>query len=167
MFNIRTLFSTPRNAASLALMALLLGGCAVEQVLPGTTRAEVLAKYGQPTREVPLTTGSRLQYSYQPAGQHAVMVDLDAASRVVSSRQVLQSADFARIGINQWSRADVEREFGRSALIDRVGNWPGDIMTYYWKDASQDMFFYVYLDAANIVQRTGQGMDFRRDPPRD
>ena len=163
MFNI----NTSRTAASLALAALLLSGCAVQQVLPGTTRAEVLAKYGQPSREVVLVTGSRLQYSYQPAGQHAVMVDLDAAGRVVSSRQVLQSAEFARIGINQWSRADVEREFGRSASIDRVASWPGDIMTYRWKDASQDMFFYVYLDAANIVQRTGQGMEFKNEPRRD
>ena len=95
------------------------------------------------------------------------MVDLDAAGRVVSSRQVLRSTEFARIGINQWSRADVEREFGRSATIDRVANWPGDIMTYHWQDASQDMFFYVYLDSANIVQRTGQGMDFRKDPRHD
>ena len=155
-----------RNAVAVLALALL-SGCSVVQVKPGTSRAEVLALYGQPSREVPIANGSRLQYSYQPAGQQAVMVDLDAAGRVVSSRQVLQSAEFARIGINQWSRADVEREFGRSATIDRVANWPGDIMTYHWKDASQDMFFYVYLDAANIVQRTGQGMDFRKDPPRD
>lgn len=155
------------RAASVLLTALLLSGCAVERILPGTPRAEVLAKYGQPTREVPLSTGSRLQYSYQPSGQQAVMVDLDATDRVVSSRQVLQSAEFARIGINQWSRADVEREFGPSATIDRVANWPGDIMTYHWKDASQDMYFYVYLDRASIVQKTGQGMDFRKDPRRD
>jgi hypothetical protein len=149
------------------LSALLLSGCAVVQVPPGTPRAEVLVKYGKPSREVGLANGTRLQYSYQPAGQQAVMVDLDAAGRVVSSRQVLQSAEFARIGINQWNRADVEREFGLSATIDRVANWPGDIMTYHWKDASQDMYFYVYLDSANIVQRTGQGMDFRRDPRRE
>lgn len=153
--------------ASTLLAAVLLSGCAVVQVKPGTSRAEVLAQYGQPSREVQLSSGSRLQYSYQPAGQQAVMVDLDAAGRVVSSRQVLQSAEFARIGINQWSRADVEREFGPSATIDRVANWPGDIMTYHWKDASQDMYFYVYLDSANIVQRTGQGMDFRKDPRRE
>ena len=153
---------------AVAVLAIaLLGGCSVVQVKPGTPRAEVLAMYGQPSREVSIANGSRLQYSYQPAGQQAVMVDLDAAGRVVSSRQVLQSSEFARIGINQWSRADVEREFGRSATIDRVANWPGDIMTYHWQDASQDMYFYVYLDSANIVQRTGQGMDFRKDPRRD
>ena len=152
-----------RNAVTVLAIALL-SGCSVVQVKPGTPRAEVLALYGQPSREVPIANGSRLQYSYQPSGQQAVMVDLDAAGRVVSSRQVLQSTEFARIGINQWSRADVEREFGRSATIDRVANWPGDIMTYHWQDASQDMYFYVYLDRANVVQRTGQGMDFRKDP---
>ena len=155
-----------RNAVAVLAIALL-SGCSVVQVKPGTPRAEVLALYGQPSREVSLASGSRLQYSYQPSGQQAVMVDLDAAGRVVSSRQVLQSTEFARIGINQWSRADVEREFGRSATIDRVANWSGDIMTYHWQDASQDMYFYVYLDSANIVQRTGQGMDFRKDPRRD
>ena len=158
------------NVVCALVAALVLNGCAVERVLPGTLRAEVLSKYGQPAREVPLAngaSGSRLQYSYQPSGQQAVMVDLDAAGRVVSSRQVLQRAEFARIGINQWSRADVEREFGLSATIDRVASWSGDIMTYRWKDASQDMYFYVYLDSANIVQRTGQGMDFRKEPPRD
>lgn len=155
------------SAMGALLAAGFLSGCAVQQVVPGTPRAEVLAKYGKPAHEVPIANGSRLQYSYQPSGQQAVMVDLDAAGRVVSSRQVLQSAEFARIGINQWSRADVEREFGPSATIDRVANWPGDIMTYHWQDASQDMYFYVYLDSANIVQRTGQGMDFRKDPRRD
>lgn len=157
----------PGKAVSLVLVMLVLGGCAVQQVAPGTTRADVLATYGQPTREVQLANGSRLQYSLQPAGQQAVMVDLDAGGRVVSSRQVLQSTEFARIAVRQWSRADVEREFGPSASIDRVASWPGDILTYRWKDASQDMFFYVYLDAANIVQRTGQGMDFRNEPRRD
>lgn len=162
------IFKHCNAVAVLAVLAVtFLNGCSVVQVTPGTPRADVLARYGQPMREVAIPNGARLQYSYQPAGQQAVMVDLDAAGRVVSSRQVLQSTEFARIGINQWSRADVEREFGRSATIDRVANWPGDIMTYHWRDASQDMYFYVYLDSANIVQRTGQGMDFRRDPPRD
>jgi hypothetical protein len=154
-------------AASAALAALLLSGCAVVQVKPGTSRADVLARYGQPTREVAIANGSRLQYSLLPSGQEAVMVDLDATGRVVSSRQVLQSAEFMRIDINQWNRADVEREFGPPSSIDHVGNWPGDIMTYTWRDVNKDMYFYIYLDGANIVRQTGQGMDLRRESARD
>jgi hypothetical protein len=43
---------------------------------------------------------------------------------------------------------------------DGVASWSGDIMTYRWLDGDQDMFFYVYLDAGNVVQRVGQGMEF-------
>ena len=32
-------------------------------------------------------------------------------------------------------------------------------LPYRWRDAVQDMFYWVYLDAGNRVQRTGQGME--------
>jgi hypothetical protein len=88
------------------------------------------------------------------------MVDLDAAGKVVSARQVLNIRDFSRIEVDKWTRADVEREFGPPAKTDGVASWSGDIMTYRWLDGDQPMFFWVYLDAANVVQRVGQGMEF-------
>lgn len=153
--------------SAMALLTFLLTSCAVQRVAPGTTRADVLAIYGQPTREVALPTGSRLQYSRLPAGQTAVMVDLDAAGKVVSSKQVLQSTEFARIVLGQWSRADVEREFGPPYLVDRVASWQGDILNYTFREGGIDLFFFVYLDPANMAQRTGQAMDTRRDPVND
>lgn len=142
-----------------ALLLAALAGCAVKP-MEGASREEVIARYGQPTRVVPLATGTRLQYSQQPAGQYATMVDLDASQRVVSARQVLNPADFARIEPGKWTREDVEREFGHPASVGRVASWSDDILTYRWRDVSQDMFFWVYLDANNRVQRTGQGMEF-------
>lgn len=155
------------GVSGLGAVCLLLAGCAVERAAPGTPRADVLATYGQPTREVPLASGTRLQYSRLPAGQTAVMVDLDSAGRVVSSQQVLQRTEFDRIALGKWSRSDIEREFGPPFNVDRVASWPGDIMTYTFKEGGIDLFFYVYLDAAQVVQRTGQAMDTRRDPVRD
>jgi hypothetical protein len=146
---------------------LLLASCAVERVAPGASHSEVLGTYGQPAREVPIPGGTRLQYSRLPAGQTAVMVDLDAQGRVVSTRQVLQSGEFARIVLGSWSRADVEREFGPPYLVDRVASWQGDIMNYTFREGGIDLFFFVYLDTANIAQRTGQAMDTRRDPVND
>ncbi len=142
-------------------------GCAVEMVAPGTPRGEVLAKYGAPTRVVPIASGTRLQYSRQPVGQTAVMVDLDAADRVVSVRQVLNENDFTRVTPGKWTRDTMEREFGRPAFISRVASWTGDILVYRWLDLSRtDMFFYVYLDPSNVVQKVGQGMEFKdaREP---
>lgn len=148
------------KAAGLATAIGLLAGCALTPVRPGMSREQVVASHGVPTRVVPMATGSRLQYSRQPAGQSAVMVDLDAAGKVVAVREMLKPEEFARIAPGQWSRDDVEREFGPPAWTDRVASWPGDIMNYRWRDNVHNMYFWVYLDAGNRVQRTGQGIEF-------
>ncbi len=140
--------------------ALLLAGCAAP-LLPGATRDEAIARYGKPTRVVTLPSGTRLQYSGQPAAQTALMVDLDASGRVVSVREAMSPEGFARVVVNQSTRDDVERELGPPALVDRVGSWDGDIMNYRWRDAGFDMFFWAYLDPAGVVRRTGQGMEIR------
>ena len=159
--------SAPWRIGLLALAAALLAGCAGyglggPDVPPGTPREAVLARLGQPTRVVPLPDGERLQYSLQPAGQHAWMVDLDRNGQVVGLHQALTAARLQQIQPGQWSRADVEREFGPPASIDTVGNWHGPIMTYRWNDGV-DMFYWVYLDGNNIVQRAHPGMEFK-DP---
>lgn len=148
-----------RILCSATVAGWLLAGCAVTSVKPGMTREEVIAGYGKPSGIVPISTGTRLQYSRQPRGQSVVMVDLDASGKVVSAREVLTPAEFAKVENGKWTRSDVERAFGPPASIDRVASWPSDIMTYRWRDAITDMFFFVYLDAANTVQRTGQGME--------
>lgn len=145
--------------AGLAAVAVLGAGCAFTPVRPGMSREQVVASYGMPTHTLPLATGSRLQYSRQPAGQSAVMVDLDAAGKVVAVREVMKQQEFLRIEPGQWTRGDVEREFGPPAWTDRVASWSGDIMNYRWRDSAHDMFFWVYLDASNRVQRTGQGIE--------
>lgn len=153
-------------------LAVVLAACAGNplrghSVPPGTSRNEVIASLGVPTRVVRLPAGERLQYSLQPFGQHAWMVDLDASGRVLRSRQVLTAAEFDRIVPGRWTRADVEREFGPPAMVDAVASWNGPIMTYRWNDGS-DMFYYIYLDGADVVRRAHPGMEFRdRRDPRD
>ena len=139
--------------------ALLMDGCAFTPVQTGMSREQVLGSYGKPTRVTPLVSGTRLQYSRQPAGQSVVMVDLDATDKVTSVREVMKLQEFLRIEPGQWTRSDVEREFGPPARVDPVASWAGDIMNYRWRDSLQDMYFWVYLDAGNRVQRTGQGIE--------
>ncbi len=136
---------------SLAAALLLMAGCAF---------APVEARYGKPTRAVPVGSGIRLQYSRQPAGQSVVMVDLDAAGKVMAATEVMTPQAFSIIEPGKWTREDVEREFGPPASVDRVASWKGDIMTYRWRENNiQDMYFWVYLDARQVVGRTGQGME--------
>ena len=144
--------------------AVWLTACSGVPIAPGATQAEVLARYGKPSDVVALPAGQRLQYSIQPAGFTAFMVDLDAAGRVTTARQVLSPADFARVAVGQWTRSDTLREFGRPASIERVRNWPGDILTYRWQTAQEPIVFYVYLDANQVVQQTGTAAEQRREP---
>ena len=142
----------------------MLASCAVVDKVPiGMSREDVLKTYGSPTQFINLPNdGTRLQYTFQPLGRKVVVVDLDAAGRVASVRQVLAEAEFARIEVGKWTRADVEREFGSPSLMTRFGNWQGDVMTYRWSDkGGADMFYWVYLDANNVAQQVGQGMEFK------
>ena len=139
---------------TVALMTLT-AGCAVQPVQPGDSREIVVSRYGTPSRVVALAAGTRLQYSRQPAGQSAVMVDLDATGRVTSVREVLNPVGFSTVVVGQSTREDTERALGRPALVDRVGSWSGDILTYRWRDKDQDMLYWFYLDANQVVQRTG------------
>lgn len=138
---------------------LTMAGCAYAPVQPGMSSNQVMASYGKPTRVVTTALGTRLQYSRQPAGQSAVMVDVDASDKVTAVREMMTPREFLKIEPGKWTRDDVEREFGPPARVDKVASWPGDIMNYRWRDSLQDMLFWVYLDAGQVVGRTGQGME--------
>ena len=155
----------PKICLFLLVSLLGLAGCALQPfggVAPGMSREDVLARMGQPGAVVVIPQGTRLQYSGQPTGQFAVMVDLDASGRVLSARQVLNAREFARIEPGKWTRDDVLREFGRPAMVDRVASWQGDVLTYRWYEL-QDLFYWVYLDGNQVVQRAHPGMEFRND----
>ncbi len=144
-----------------------LAGCgAIGLAEPGTSQQDVLSRYGQPTRTVALPGGgNRLQYSRQPSGQSVVMVDLDASGRVVQSREVMTIQAFSRIVPGQWTRADVEREFGPPGSIGRVGSFSGDVLTYRWRDLTLDKFYWVFVNAAGVVEQTQQGVEYINYPP--
>ena len=147
----------------LSLPLLWLVGCSVfpiGSITPGMSRDEVVSRMGAPTATVPLAQGTRLQYSGQPGGQYAFMVDVDSAGRVASVRQVMNEKDFNRIEPGKWTKDDVLREFGRPAMVERVGSWNGDILTYRWY-GMQDMFYWVYLDGEQRVQKAHAGVEER------
>lgn len=163
-------FCVSKKNSVAVLAAVCLAGCSSlppvssTSILPGATLQEVLSRFGNPAAIQVLPGGKRLQYSTQPAGQTAVMVDLNTDDKVTSARQVLNPTDFARVVPGQWTKDDILREYGRPAAMERVGNWAGDILVYRWLNVFDPMLFYVYLDASQKVQQTGTGMEQRREP---
>ncbi|HUR90452.1 MAG TPA: hypothetical protein VMZ74_15305 [Ramlibacter sp.] len=117
---------------------------------------------GGPTAVVAMPGGGqRLQYSLQPTGQEAWMVDVDASGKELHRYQALTFDNFNRIQPG-WTVADIQREFGPPAKVDRVMSWQGPVWTYRWRDvANSDMFYYVYFDEHGIVARAHQGMELR------
>ena len=157
------------RAAALAVVAsAVLSACAVfglAELPPGTPRDHVIAKAGQPRQSVRLPDGGeRLQYSLQPAGQQAWMVDLDASGRVVRVYQALTEPNFNRIQVG-WTAADIEREYGPPGKIDRVSSFQGVVWEYRWQDPlGGAMFYWVYVDPRGIVQRAHPGMEWINAP---
>lgn len=154
---------------ALCLAAALLAGCAspwqAAGLPPGTARDQVLAAAGTPTGVVQLPAGGeRLQYTLQPLGRFAYMFDLDPGGKLLGARQVLTAAEFARIEMGTWTRAEVEREFGPPAQIETFTSWTGPVMTYRWLDGRDNMLYLVYLDPQGIVRRAHPAMEFVNAP---
>lgn len=96
----------------------LLSGCATPardpQMQPGhTTGAEVLQRYGAPSRVWPEADGGRtLEYGSQPFGQTCYMVRLDAQDRLVSAQDALTEANRFRVEAGM-TEEQVSRMLGR------------------------------------------------------
>ncbi|MFZ4287236.1 hypothetical protein [Variovorax sp. HJSM1_2] len=151
---------------AVALVALSLVGCGSFPVAEGLSREQVLSEHGKPTAELTRGTTTRMQYSGQPFGQFAWMVDLEPTGRVARSYQALTLNEFSRIDISGTTTTDdILWAYGRPASVDHVSSWQGDVWTYRWNNG-WDMFFWIYFDPAGIVRRTQQGQDMLNVPER-
>lgn len=152
------------------VLSALVAGCVSEptRIPPGTTRADALQRLGRPTASYPLPGGGeRLQYSRAPAGFEVNDVDLDAAGRVVSARQVLDERWFAQdIQSGVWREADILRTYGRPFEIARVASFDGVVWSWRFKAQNSRRLLYIYVDPQGVVQRwhTGDDLTFDRLP---
>ena len=85
-----------RLAAAGALVAALSSGCAgysPQGLLPGSSRAAVIAQMGQPTaRFAQPNGGERLEFWRGRYAKHSFMIDFDAQDRMLAWQQVLTEA---------------------------------------------------------------------------
>ena len=152
--------------------ALLLGGCALladpGRVAVGTPQAQLRQELGAPSATYPAAggAGERLQYSYQPAGQRVVNIDLDAQGRVARVEQALSAGLFGqRIQPNHWTRQDVLREYGPPARIEAVHNFKGQIWVWRYLEGPTWRLLFIDIDRAGVVRGWSNGDEDLPDPP--
>lgn len=162
--------SIPRSSirlrvGALALVALLgLTACATPDQLPiGSTRAQVLERYGAPLAVHKLPDGAeRLEYQIGPFQQYAQMVDVDSSGRVLRASQVRTAENFARIRIGVDTPATVVREFGTPWHTERYALSKLTAYLYPYKESNVfNLMMAVHFDDAGIVQRVESGPDPR------
>jgi hypothetical protein len=144
-------------------VALLLGACAITAPAPGSTRAELLQRWGLPSAVYALPAGAeRVEYSGGPWGQQTWMVDVDASGRVMQARQTRSEAEFAALQA-AYSQApgmtgnEVLRRIGTPSETSAF--WRGGI-AWSWRYASLDCrWFWVAMNAAGQVTGSGYDLD--------
>lgn len=143
-------------AINIAIGMLGVAGCASNPgaVAAGASRDDVLRSYGTPTADILTPGGERLQYSRQPAGPQVYNIDLNAGGKVVSVTQALTEPQFALVQLDIWRVADVERAFGKPALVGQVYSFKGDVWSYRYDYYGIKKQFHVFIDAQGLVRRT-------------
>lgn len=148
--------------------ALTLTACTVpEWESPGTPAQQILKDMGEPHVRVSLPHGGeRWVYSRQPAGQQVFHMVMDSQQRLQRVEQVLQESHFLRLRVGGDDRQSVHEYFGKPALVERVGNFEGDIWTYRILENNIDRLAHVFLDTRGMVQRV-MFTDEPRSEPND
>ena len=139
-----------------ALLAFALSGCSTfRQPTAGTPLADVTNRLGKPTAVYADPDGSQwLEYRGQPMGQFQHMAHVGADGRLISYEQVLTSPNFARVKVNDWTRDQVLRNFGRPAEDARDHATGYEVWSYRYKqDKVWNSFMNIYFNARGVVRR--------------
>jgi hypothetical protein len=144
-------------------LALSLSACGTFSRTPpaGTPLAEVTAKLGKPDAVYPDPAGGQvLEYRGQPMSQYQHMARIGADGRLVSYDQVLTSENFAQVKVDQWTKDDILRHFGRPAEVGRVYAHDYEVWSYRYKEAGVwNSLMNVHFDEQGVVRQMLNGPD--------
>jgi hypothetical protein len=153
-----------KTAALAAALAFSLAACAPLFRHPppvGAPLAEVTAALGRPDASYPEPDGGQvLEYRGQPMGQFQYMARIGPDGRLLSYEQVLTSENFAKVKVDQWTKDDVLRNFGRPAEISRVAFHDYEVWSYRYKEAGVwNSMMNIHFDRQGVVRQMLNGPD--------
>jgi hypothetical protein len=151
-----------------AAALLIASGCAMlvpPSVSPGESEAAIVARMGTPSGIYQDGAERLLEYRTNPGGQETWMVRLDASRRAKSIEQVLTSAKFATVRINQDRREDVLRKVGAPYETSYLSIPELDVWTYMYKEGGVwDRLMHIHFDRSGMVTMLLNARDYMRDP---
>jgi hypothetical protein len=152
------------KALAAVAAALTLSACApmLRQAPPaGAPLAEVTAKLGRPDAIYPEPDGDQvLEYRGQPMGQFQYMARIGPDGRLVAYDQVLTSENFAKVKVDQWTKDDILRHFGRPAEVTGVYYHNYEVWSYRYKEAGVwNSLMSVHFDQQGVVRQMLNGPD--------
>ncbi len=168
------------------LLAALLTGCAstsFDQIVPGvSTEADVRERLGEPGRVWPaaanapqnvspvVSQASRaLEYSRQPYGHTAYMVDIGTDGKVTALRQVLSAENFKNVLVGMSPEA-VLRMLGKPMAVTHFPRKGETVYDWRYLDGRQwddSKIFYAVFDKSMRLVATGSIRDPDLDPKAD
>jgi hypothetical protein len=152
-------FVSSLNTIIIIAMGLLLNACATA-VFPGETESVVLSKLGQPAGRYQVNQEQWLEYPTGPRGQQTYFAYFDSDGKLKSYEQVLNSAKFATIAINQADKEQVLRTIGRPAEKSYLALSKLEVWSYRYKEADiWNSLMHVHFDSNGIVRKMENGPD--------
>jgi hypothetical protein len=121
----------------------------------------VAARLGRPDAIYPEPGGGQVyEYRGQPMGQFQYMARIGPDGRLVSYDQVLTSENFAKVKIDQWTKDDILRHFGRPAEVTGVHFHNYEVWSYRYKEAGVwNSLMSVHFDQQGVVRQMLNGPD--------
>jgi len=143
-----------RHSRALALVALALGGCAVDRlpelVAPGASATDVEARMGKPIAQGALPNGARYwDYTLQPFGYHNYRVTFAPDERVQAVQDLLNNQNIARIEPGM-SRAQVVDIVGPSRHAGQYANGTSSL-SWRYDDYGVIKLLHVIFDSSDRV----------------
>ena len=148
----------------MAILPILLAGCAGPAPAPGTPADAVQAQLGRPTNIYPNGPDTMLEYAYGPMGQYTWMARIGPDGRLISYEQVLSSEKFATVKPGKDTKETILRTFGRPGQVTHYHSVDGDVWLYRYKE--QDVWnsmMSVQFDRNGVVQAMVNGPDEERE----
>jgi hypothetical protein len=162
--------SAIRRARAVAIVSLSIGLAACVQpwqaFQPGASQSDIVARFGPPKEVYDLPNGNKnLLWPTRPLGETTVGAEISPDGKLVKLQQVLDNANFGRVVIGEWTKHDIQINFG---LPEETAYFPlmkREVWSYrYVENNVWYKLYHFYFDDQGIVRLTQKTDDPLHDP---